>query len=188
MGEITAGHHYAEVGATRDADLSRTAALPPGYHHLRVRTLLGHGPGTLRAAGEALLDWRMHRAVGVSVEAGAPRAAPGVRVTVGLGVGRLRLRAPCRVVWTVEDGTRIGFGYGALSGHPESGEESFVVALRADGSVVLTVTAFSRPARWFTKAAGPLAPVFQRAYARRCGTVLRSAAAKDLAHKAKNGR
>jgi uncharacterized protein (UPF0548 family) len=38
------------------------------------------------------------------------------------------------VVWTVDEPNRIGFGYGTLQGHPESGEESFVVSREDDDS------------------------------------------------------
>ncbi|MBL1100631.1 DUF1990 family protein [Streptomyces coffeae] len=162
---------YPELGATR------RWPLPGGYHQLRVRTAVGHGPAVFERAGQAVLDWRMHRAVGVSIRSSEPVATPGRPVVVGLGVGRLRLRAPCEVVWTVADGSRTGFGYGTLPGHPECGEESFVVGLESDDSVVLTVTAFSRPVAWYTRMAGPLVPVLQRAYARRCGRVLRRLAA-----------
>ncbi|MFD8868609.1 DUF1990 family protein [Streptomyces sp. NPDC059590] len=124
-------------------------------------------------AGRAVMDWRMHRAVGVSVRCWEPTAVAGLPVVIGLGVGRLRLRAPCQVVWTLAEETRTGFAYGTLPGHPERGEESFVVSLERDGTVLLTVTAFSRPAVWYARAAGPLVPLFQRAYARRCGAVLR---------------
>src|SRR5690606_5612943 len=61
------------------------------------------------------------------VDASAPRAAPGVTVVLGLGLGPLRLRAPCRIVWTREEDRCAGWAYGTLPGHPESGEESFVV-------------------------------------------------------------
>lgn len=161
---------YQEVGATRDP-----AALPlPGYHLLRVRTRLGTGPELLAAAGQRVLDWRMHRAVGVRIETDAPEAAPGTTLTVGLGAGPLRLRAPCEVAWTVRDSHRIGFAYGTLTGHPERGEEAFVVERdEEDGSVWLNVTAFSTPDRWYTRLAGPFGRAFQRAYARRCGVVLR---------------
>ncbi|MEU8827100.1 DUF1990 domain-containing protein [Streptomyces sp. NPDC048636] len=162
---------YPEAGATR------RWPLPDGYRHLRVSTALGHGPAVFERAGRAVLDWRMHRAVGVSIRSWEPVATAGRPVVVGLGAGALRLRAPCEVVWTVADGTRTGFGYGTLPGHPECGEESFVVRRESDDSVVLTVTAFSRPATWYTRMAGPLVPLFQRAYARRCGRVLRRLAA-----------
>ncbi|MFH8583722.1 DUF1990 family protein [Streptomyces celluloflavus] len=85
----------------------------------------------------------------------------------------LRLRAPCRVVWSVAEEDRVGFAYGTRDGHPERGEEAFTVTLRADGSVWFTVTAFSRPDRFWTRLAGPLVPVLQRAYARHCGRTLR---------------
>ena len=167
------------LGATLDPLVDGGRRTPGGYRLLRVRTRLGSGPAVLAAAGAAVLEWRMHRALPVSVETDAPRAAPGVRVTVGLGVGRLRLRAPCRVVRVVAEATRRGFAYGTLPGHPESGEESFLVEQDAEGTVWLTVTALSRPARWYLRAAGPAVRAFQWGYARRCGAVLRR-----LAHRA----
>lgn len=94
-------------------------------------------------------------------------------VVIGLGVGPLRLRAPCRIVWTREEERYAGWAYGTLPGHPESGEESFVVHLDDEGDVWLTVTAFSRPATAAARLAGPFGRVFQRSYARRCGAVLR---------------
>jgi uncharacterized protein (UPF0548 family) len=158
---------YAEVGATDGGQL------PYGYNHLCHRAVVGHGEEALRAAGEAVVTFAMHRASGVQVAAEAGRAAPGVAVTSSVGVGPLRLSAPCAVVWTVDEADRIGFAYGTLPGHPECGEEAFVVERGEGGAVWLTVTAFSRPARWYTRAAGPLVPLLQRAYARRCASTLR---------------
>ncbi|MGK5501170.1 DUF1990 family protein [Streptomyces sp. URMC 125] len=169
-GGPAAGLTYPGAGATRGDDPSR---FPPGFGRLRVRTLLGSGPEVFRAAADTVLTWRMHRAMGVETVTGAPRAEPGAHVVVGLGLGRLRVRAPCRVVWTEDGGRRAGFGYGTLPGHPEHGEEAFVVELADDGTVWLEVRAFSRPAVWWTRVAGPLVPLFQRLYARRCGAVLR---------------
>jgi len=161
------GLTYPEVGATS------TDQLPAGYHHLRHRTLLGHGRDVLEAAGEAVLTWRMHRAMGVAMDARAQRAAPGVDVVVTVGSGPLRLRAPCRVVRVIAEPDRIGFAYGTLDRHPEQGEECFMVHMDTGLAVWLTVTAFSRPARWYSRAAGPAVPVLQKLYARRCGQVLR---------------
>ncbi len=160
---------YDEVGATRRID----ELPPPGYHFFRVRTRIGDGPSVLAAAGEAVLGWRMHRAMGVRMDATAERAAPGVRVVVGLGVGRWRIHAPCEVVWTVREPHRFGFAYGTLPGHPECGEESFVVERETDGAVWLDVTAFSRAASWYLRAAGPLGRALQRVYARWCAVTLR---------------
>ncbi|TDD83734.1 DUF1990 family protein [Actinomadura rubrisoli] len=158
---------YAEVGATWDAER------PDGYRHLRVRTHVGEGPAVMRNAADALMEFWMHRSIPVRVTASARRAGPGVRVEIGLGAGPFRLRAPCRVVWTREEERRVGWAYGTLPGHPQAGEEAFVVHLDDEGDVWLTVTAFSRPAGAAARLAGPLVPVFQRAYAGRCGAVLR---------------
>ncbi len=172
-----AAFSYPEVGATR-----RPGELPPpGYHLLRVRVRVGAGAAGFAEAASAVLGWRMHRAMGVRMDTAADEAAPGVRVVVGIGLGRWRILAPCEVVWTVREERRAGFAYGTLPGHPERGEESFVVEWDPDGSVWLTVTAFSRPAAWYTRAAGPLTRVAQRGYAHTCGRVLRRLAGRASA-------
>ncbi|MBB1253558.1 septum formation inhibitor Maf [Streptomyces sp. OF3] len=147
---------------------------PPGFRSLRVRVPLGAGPEVLARAGEALTNWSMHRATGLGVSPTAPKAAPGVRVALRLGP----LRAPCEVVWTVREQTRIGFAYGTLAGHPECGEEAFVVERLASGSVTLTVRAFSRPAAWYLRALGPVGHWGQRAVARAYGRALRRLVAR----------
>jgi len=156
---------YPEVGATRHGEL------PAGYHHLHHRTYLGRA--VLPAAREALFEWRMHEAAGLRVRAATPRAAPGVTVVSGLGWGPLRVEVPCRVVWTEVDGDRAGFGYGTLPGHPERGEEAFVLTRTAEDGVWFTVTAFSTPARWYARAGGPVTTTLQRWVARRYGRALR---------------
>lgn len=166
------GFTYKEVGATRDGGVPG----PPGFHPLHERTRIGEGADVFRRASEALMTWELHRKMGVGIKASADRAAPGVDVTVSLaGV----IKGPCRIVWTVEESRRTGWGYGTLDGHPECGEEAFWVNRTGDGTVWLTVTAFSRPAKWYAKAAGPAVRGFQLAYARRCGTVLRRIAGES---------
>lgn len=155
---------YEEVGATR-------GQLPAGYRHLRYRAYLGRG--VLAEAREALLSWRMHEAAGVRVIASATRAAPGVTTTTRIGFGPLRIAAPCRIVWMVDRDDEAGFAYGTLPGHMVRGEEAFLVTSDPDGSTWFTVTAFSVPAGWFMRAAGPLGPVLQRLYAYWCGRTLR---------------
>ncbi len=151
---------YAEVGATR-------GALPPGYHHLSRSRFLGSGPDTFAIAGSALLAWQVQLRAGLRVTASAPVAEPGAIVLLGVGVGPLRLRAPCRVVYTVVEPRRRGLAYGTLPGHPERGEEAFVVEQREDGSVTFSITAFSRPATVAARAAGPLGHLIQEYITRR---------------------
>ncbi|MDQ1486161.1 MAG: hypothetical protein QOJ62_1854 [Actinomycetota bacterium] len=103
------------------------------------------------------MSWQMHRRAGLRVVASVPRATPDAVVLMRLGVGPFAIRVPCRVVYTVDEERRIGFAYGTLAGHPESGEEAFVVELLPDDGVMLTITAFSRPARWYARLGGPIA-------------------------------
>jgi uncharacterized protein (UPF0548 family) len=83
-------------------------------------------------------------------------------ILLGVGVGPLRMRAPCRVIYTITEPQRRGFAYDTLPGHPESGEEAFTVSHRDDGLVVFMITAFSRPATIAARAAGPVGLLIQR--------------------------
>jgi uncharacterized protein (UPF0548 family) len=153
---------YPDIGATRDQ------STPPGYHGLHVARTVGTGRADFDRAVDALLCWRMHPRAGVQVTAASdPRIAEGTVAVLRLGLGRLGLSAPVRVVYVVEEPDRQGFAYGTLAGHPEAGEEAFVVTHRADGAVVFEVTAFSRGASRLTRLGGPLARVAQRLVAQR---------------------
>lgn len=144
------GLTYPEVGATRDD------SLPAGYRHVRRRVEIGRGTAAMAAAATALMTFEFLRRAGLRPVVTASRAAVGVGVTGRFGIGPLRLAAPCRIVWTVDGQDAAGFGYGTLAGHPERGEEAFVVSLD-DDVVWFTVRAFSRPDRWYVRAGGPAA-------------------------------
>ncbi len=76
--------------------------------------------------------------------------------------------APCRVVYVVDEPLRQGFAYGTLLGHPECGEESFVIEMDPDtGAVTARIIAFSRPVHWLVRLGGPLGRAAQSAMARR---------------------
>ncbi|MFJ9248306.1 DUF1990 family protein [Streptomyces sp. NPDC101776] len=156
---------YDDVGATRERGFC-----PPGFHPLYVRTRIGEGEKVFRRASEAVLTWELHRETGVGIEASADKAAPGVDVTVTLAG---LIKAPCRIVWTAEEHRRSGWAYGTLPGHPERGEEAFVVDRTGDGTVWLTVSAFSRGAKWYARLGGPATRGLQHAYARRMGSTLK---------------
>jgi uncharacterized protein (UPF0548 family) len=145
---------YREVGATRDG------FGPRGYRHVRERLLIGHSTADFAAAAAGLRDWRMFRAAGLRVRTTAAHVEHGAEVRNGLGVGRVRLWVPCRVVWVRDEPGRFGFGIGTLAGHPESGEEAFEVSL-TDGEVWFEVRAFSRPARWYARIGGPFTRALQ---------------------------
>ena len=73
------------------------------------------------------------------------------------------MRVPCRVVYVVDEPDRRGFAYGTLPGHPESGEELFCVRYDpATDAVYAEISAFSRPALWWSRIGAPVARVAQR--------------------------
>jgi uncharacterized protein (UPF0548 family) len=149
---------YPEVGSTR------SAALPPGYSWLRRRIHLGHGPAALERAGAYVLSWGTQLGSGFAIYPPPTRVTTGTTVLLRIGLPRLRparLVIPCRVVWTVEESDRMGFAYGTLPGHPECGEESFVVSMDGAGDVWFEITAFSRLAAWYARLGQPVAAVLQ---------------------------
>ncbi len=162
---------YPEVGATRDD------VLPAGYRHVTRRVEIGRGAALMARAGNALMTFEMLRRAGLRPDVSAPRAAVGVAVTGHFGLGPLAIASPCRVVWSVEEKDRAGFGYGTLPGHPERGEEAFVLDRDAQDIVWFTVRAFSRPNRWFMRAAGPVAHLTQDMITRRYLASMRRCAA-----------
>ena len=50
-------------------------------------------------------------------------------VVVILGTPIVALAMPCRIVSVIDGQTRWGFAYGTLPGHPEQGEEAFIVSI-----------------------------------------------------------
>lgn len=144
---------YDEVGATR-------GPLPAGYHHLERRVRIGSGRSAYEAAASALMRWDMHRGAGLHVRASTETAEVDSVVTLTLGP----VKIPCRVIYLVAEPNRTGFAYGTLPGHPEQGEERFVVDIEADESVYAVITAFSRPGRWYTRLGGPFGRLAQRIY------------------------
>jgi uncharacterized protein (UPF0548 family) len=143
---------YTEVGAT-------AGALPAGYHHVEKSAVIGRGRRRFEEAADAGMRWGMLRGAGLRVEATSEVAAVGAEVIVHLGP----VRAPCRVVYVVDEPDRRGFAYGTLPGHAESGEERFMVRYDpATEEVHAEVLAFSRHGTWWSRLGAPVTSVIQR--------------------------
>ena len=145
---------YVPVGGTLEP------SRPQGFHHLEVRRHLGTGEVDYLPAAEAAMTFHPQRGVGLRPLTSATRASVGVEVLNRLGV----VPVPCRVVWAIEESRRSGFGYGTLQGHPESGEEGFLVERHGD-EVYGVVRAYSRPVSWWARLGGPLTAWGQRVVA-----------------------
>ncbi len=147
---------YSDIGAT-------LAGTPPdGFHHDRYETVLGYGPETFERAVAGLKAWHAHRLRGVRVFPDDQEICAGATVVVTLGTAKLALAAPCRIVSVIDGQTRWGFAYGTLPGHPEQGEEAFVVSMSADQTVRFEIEAFSRPGDPLVRLSGPIGRVIQK--------------------------
>jgi uncharacterized protein (UPF0548 family) len=144
---------YAEIGMTKQPDL------PGGYRTIRRCAVLS-STKTFESARTDLLRWMIQSRAGIGVTASSDVSRDAV-VDLRVAVGPLSMVAPCRVVYVIDEPDRCGFAYGTLPGHPESGEEAFVLTGSADTAITLTITAFSRPATTLSKLAGPIGRRFQ---------------------------
>ncbi len=103
----------------------------------------------------------------VFADDGTPYIRNGMTAVLKVPVGPFRMSAPVRVVYVVDEPGRRGFAYGTLHGHPESGEEAFLVELREDGTVWFVLRAFSRPASALHRIVSPVLRLFQRRFTAR---------------------
>src|SRR5436305_14898425 len=101
---------YSEVGAT-------DGPLPAGYHYVQKSGVIGRGRRRFEEAADEGMRWGMLRGAGLRVEATTEVATVGSEVLVRLGP----VKAPCRVVYVVDEPDNRGFGYGRLPGHAEPG-------------------------------------------------------------------
>ncbi|MGD8193907.1 DUF1990 family protein [Herbiconiux sp. P18] len=100
-------------------------------------------------------------------EDGTPLVSAGATAVLTISTFGLKVHAPIRVVYLVDEPGRRGFAYGTLPGHPESGEESFVVEHLSDDSVWIVIRAFSRPSTWFYRLGMPVLRFMQWRYTKR---------------------
>jgi uncharacterized protein (UPF0548 family) len=147
---------YSDVGATL------VGGHPAGFNHDRYETDLGNGFETFQRAVEGLKAWEAHHLPGVRVFPEGQDIHAGATVAVTLGTPLLALVAPCRIVNVIEEETRWGFAYGTLPGHPEQGEEAFIVSRSSDETVRFEIVAFSRPAELLVRLSGPVGRSVQR--------------------------
>lgn len=139
---------YEQVGAT-------VSGRPAGHGWLeRSAPLIRRD---FEGACKDLFTWRLQERAGLRVQASESPLREDTVVLMRLGLGPASVRIPCRVVYVVNEPKLRGFAYGTLPGHPESGEERFVLQQHADGSINISITAFSHPATRLTRLGGPLA-------------------------------
>ena len=150
---------YQAVGATLRAEL------PSGYRHDRYERALPARSDVFALAVAGLASWQAHLGAGLAVEPLDP-ASEGATVAVAVRLGPITAIAPCRIVGVVDEPDCYAFAYGTLPGHPEEGEEAFIVR-RSDSGATFTIVAFSRPADRLARLGGPVTRLIQRSTSRR---------------------
>ncbi|UYN84055.1 MAG: DUF1990 domain-containing protein [Microcella sp.] len=154
---------YTPHGGSLDLD---PASVPEGFRVFRHEAVIGSGPERWASAADAVLEWALQRGAGIRVS--TARVEVGDDVTLKIPVlGVIPLRAYARVLATVDEPDRRGLVYGTLPGHPERGEEAFLVTIDDAGSVRLVVQGFSRPSPGIWMLGAPLLRLVQSIYTRR---------------------
>lgn len=154
-----------------DAALAEAARLEVSYDHVgstldpavacHTRTV-ELGRDNFDAGVSGLKAWACHRGIGASVHPEGAPIAVGVTVLVVLRVGPVRLLVPDRIVAVVHEPDRFGFAYGTLPGHPERGEEAFLVERHADGRTTATIRVAAQGDWLIARLASPIVRRLQR--------------------------
>lgn len=157
---------YPEVGAT-------DGPLPAGYHHVNESVVVGTGGEDFARHAVTLMTFGVLERAGLDIRAAARRPELGLVVEQRVKVGPVRFLAPNRVLRVIAEERRVGFAFGTIGPHPETGEEEFLLTWNADNSVTFSVRSFSRQARWFSKAGAPIVRRIQHQYVGRFLRALR---------------
>lgn len=146
---------YEGVGATISGDY------PAGYRLDHFEVHLGTGQTTFEQSVLGLQTWQAHHTRRTRVFPGSQPVVEGESMIVLAGFNALAIPAPCRIVKVIQDVNQYGFAYGTLPGHPEQGEELFLVRRSHDGSVRFEIKSFSRPQSLLVKLLGPFGRALQ---------------------------
>lgn len=176
--QIGLPYSYKEVGLTaelvHDGPVARKLIEDHNYVIDHNQICLGKGRATFERAIAAIRKW--HQFDLGWVEAATPETPITADSIVCLLVSftPVRMVFACRIVYAIDSGIhdespikKFGFGYGTLAGHPESGEERFLIEWHdEDDSVWYDILAFSRPGTLLTRIGYPFARSMQRRFAR----------------------
>jgi uncharacterized protein (UPF0548 family) len=150
-----------------------------GFQIDELASIVGHGAAAFERAAAALHAWRHFELGWVEVFPRAAPIAPGT--VVGVLVRHLGFYSlnGCRVVYRIGDERGLGFAYGTLTDHAESGEELFTVSLdRETGAVWYRIRAASRPRATLARLGYPVTRRLQARFRRDSARALARAVAE----------
>jgi len=153
------------LAASRDADVTyqHVGSTLAGAGTWSDHVDLEGGDAAFGAAVDALRAWVPHRGINARIHPRDAVLETGTTLLVVAPFGPFEMAAPNRIVAVVDEPDRFGFAYATLPGHPERGEESFVVERTGDQAVRLTITVDAVPSTALGRLLAPLVRRFQRA-------------------------
>jgi uncharacterized protein (UPF0548 family) len=146
---------FDHVGSTR------SGAPVDGFRFDTYSGVIGHGDADWNIAKDGLRAWAAHAGFGASVTPPDAPLVEGETVVLAAAVGPLHVVIPCRIVYVVDEADRFGFAYVTLPGHPECGEEAFMLE-RSNDEITFTMSSHSRPAELLAQLGAPVSRAVQR--------------------------
>ena len=141
---------------------------PRGSRRPLRRSVIGTA-AAFDAAAASVLEWQVQRRSGIAARSDsgddAPRASEGLEGVVVVPLLGRTVSAPFRVTRVLEEPDLVGFAYGTLPGHPEVGEEAFLVR-RIGNETVFELRALSHPAFPYSLVA-PVGALLQQRFTER---------------------
>ena len=141
-------------------NMTKRPSPPPGFRAIYESTELPHGIG-FEDAARRVMSWMIQRDAGVVVSASSDEIAAGVVADLKVTFGPFTLTGPVRVVRVTREARVVGFAYGTLPGHPEAGEEAFLLQ-QGRHETIFHIRAYSRPATRLAKSTQPIGTLIQR--------------------------
>ena len=140
--------------------------VPAGFVCDHKRTEIGHGIEAFHAARAAFLKWLQFDLGWVRVANPEASIEPGQIVAVeaqALGLWSVNFS---RILYTIDEPTRFGFGYGTTPMHIERGEERFLLEFFPKSEAVYyDLLAVSQPANFLARLGFPYTRSRQRRFA-----------------------
>ena len=151
---------FDRVGLTRTPGPAELAGFDHDYHDC----IIGTGRDTFDAACELIRQWRVFPDPWCVPEPAGAAFATGTDLVVMMRIFGLWWWSPSRVVYTIDEPDRFGFAYAPLPGHPETGEERFLLEYLSDGRVRYSIRAYSHPANLLTRIGYYVIRTYQRRF------------------------
>ena len=168
---------FDQTGITRTPGPATLAGFDHDYHDC----ILGEGRATFDAARALVRQWRVFPTPWCVPEpVNAPFAA-GTDLVVLMKIFGLWWYSPSRVVYVIDEPDRFGFAYAPLPGHPETGEERFLLEYLSDGRVRYSIRAYSHPNHPLTRLGYYVIRTYQRRFVHESMAQLRRLLAREPA-------